>query len=369
MARRSLLSLVASLAFLLPAAPRGAIAADPLGSLGLEALALPSASELGLEPSLEPSLEPVSAEPVVAPPTCIEPEPRSRWADRASDDDWIPGLYPARERYADGTLALTFDDGPHKTRTPIALAELARRDMHATFFLTGHAIRKNSYALVQQMVREGHTLANHGWRHDTRMASQLTTTAELEAYVTSEFELTQIRVDLAMLASSPEDFAAMDREVFAGLSWAKHDREVQLAAMPQLRARHRALLESRGYSETDRPVTLEWLRPPGGNPYLGSRWTPEERDAFARAVNAMGMRMVMWSGGSGDSDTNLTPAERRDPERVAEAARKAARRGGIFVAHDRIEPAALRAMLSAVAASDVEVVSLAQLRAAKLGCE
>src|SRR5690606_19834102 len=121
-------------------------------------------------------------------------------------------------------LALTFDDGPHNTRTPIALAELARRNMHATFFLTGHAIRSNNYQLVQQMVAEGHTLANHGWRHDTNMAKQHGDIAELEAYVESEFELTQIRVDLAMMAQSADDFRAIDREVFQGLSRSKHDR-------------------------------------------------------------------------------------------------------------------------------------------------
>jgi peptidoglycan/xylan/chitin deacetylase (PgdA/CDA1 family) len=347
-----------------------ALAQQPGASarLGLEAYAMPTLVELGLKPAVEPQVAPAPAPAPVEPPKCTGPEPTSRWAERSSDDEWIPGLYPAVERYAEDTLALTFDDGPHKTRTPIVLAELARRDMHATFFLTGHAIKKSTYALVQQMVAEGHTLANHGWRHDIDMANQVEDIAELEAYIASEFELTQIRVDLAMLASSAEDFAAMDREVFAGLSWAKHDRTEQLERMPELRERHRVLLESRGYAEDHRPLTLEWVRPPGGNPYVGKRWTTQEREAFARVVNSKDMRMVMWNHGSGDSDTTLTPEERKDPARTAETARKAARNGGIYVAHDRIEPEALRAALDEVERRDVEVVSLARLYEVKLGC-
>jgi peptidoglycan/xylan/chitin deacetylase (PgdA/CDA1 family) len=346
-----------------------ALAQQPAAAarLGLAAFAMPNLVELGIKQPVEPQSE-LTPAPAPVEPQCTGPEPTSQWADRSSDDEWIPGLYPARERYGADTLALTFDDGPHPTRTPIALAELARRDMHATFFLTGHAIKKSNYQLVQQMVHEGHTLANHGWRHDTNMAQQVEDIAELEAYIASEFELTQIRVDFAMLASSPEDFAAMDREVFAGLSWSKHDRTAQVERMPELRERHRALLESRGYSEDNRPVTLEWVRPPGGNPYIGKRWSTEEREAFARAVNGQGLRMVMWNHGTGDSDTNLTPEERKDPERTAETARKAARSGGIYVAHDRIEPEALRAALDEVERSDVEVVSLARMYETKLGC-
>ncbi|MFO7566311.1 MAG: polysaccharide deacetylase family protein [Enhygromyxa sp.] len=346
-----------------------ALAQQPAAAarLGLEAITMPTLAELGLERAREPRVDPAVAEKS----PCTGPEPRSRWAGRESDDEWIPGLYPARERYGDGLLALTFDDGPHKTRTPIVLDELARRGMTATFFLTGHAIRSSSYHLVQRMVREGHTLANHGWRHDVKMAKQVESLRELEAYVAAEFELTQIRVDLAMLASSAEDFTAIEREVFGRLSWVAHDREDQLRRMPRIRARHKALLESRGYAEDRRPLTLEWARPPGGNPYLGKRWTTAEREAFARAVNRQGLRMVMWNHGSGDSDTNLTPAQRRDPKRTAETARKAARRGGIYVAHDRIDPAALRAMLDAIGRPrlDVEVVSLERLWEIKLGCE
>ncbi|MFV8751393.1 polysaccharide deacetylase family protein [Nannocystaceae bacterium ST9] len=295
---------------------------------------------------------------------CLGPEPSARWAQRGSDDEWARGLYPARERYPEGWLALTFDDGPHPTRTRVVLDELARHGQHATFFLTGHAIKASTYPLVQRMVAEGHTLANHGHRHDTDMAEQVDTIAELEAYLESELELTQIRVDLAMLATSADDFRAIDERVFAGLRWTD-ERAEQLAAMPELRVRHRALLDERGFGEGTRPLALAWVRPPGGNPYVGKRWTNDEREAFARVVNRMNLRVVMWNHGSGDSDPALAPEERMDPTRVAETARKAGRRGGVYVAHDRIAPEAARALLDAVAKSDAVVVDLADLHAAK----
>lgn len=307
---------------------------------------------------VEPIAEPIEAR-------CLGPEPTGRWTDRSSDDEWARGLYPARERYPERWLALTFDDGPHPTRTRVVLDELARHGQHATFFLTGHAIRSSTYPLVQRMVAEGHALANHGWRHDVDMAEQVAAIDELEAYLESELELTQIRVDMALLASSADDFEAMDRQVFAGLRWTD-DRADQLAAMPELRRRHLALLAERGWVEGTRPLTLEWVRPPGGNPYVGKRWTVAERESFARVVNRMGLSMVMWNHGSGDSDPALDPADRMDPVRVAETGRKAGRRGGIYVAHDRIDPEAARALLKTVAGSGARVVSLEQLRQAKL---
>lgn len=321
---------------------------------------------LVIEPAPIVNPELVIEEQIIEVPThCLGPEPTGRWAGRSSDDEWARGLYPARERYPEGWLALTFDDGPHPSRTRVVLDELARHGQHATFFLTGHAIRSSTYPLVQRMIAEGHTLANHGWRHDVAMAEQIDTITELEDYIESELELTQIRVDMALLASSADDFEAMDERVFAGLRWTD-DRADQLAAMPELRRRHRALLDEHGHAEGTRPLALEWVRPPGGNPYVGKRWTNAERETFGRVVNRMGLSVVMWNHGSGDSDPSLEPEDRMDPDRVAETGRKAGRRGGVYVAHDRIDPEAARALLKSIAASGAVVVGLEELRQAKL---
>src|SRR3954453_12018058 len=46
-------------------------------------------------------------------------------------------------------IALTFDDGPDPATTPLILAELARHDAHATFFLISSRV-----AGREQVVRE-----------------------------------------------------------------------------------------------------------------------------------------------------------------------------------------------------------------------
>lgn len=61
-------------------------------------------------------------------------------------------------------IALTFDDGPHKTCTPKLLDGLKERGVHATFFLMGENIAGNE-GLVRRMQEEGHLIGNHSYRH------------------------------------------------------------------------------------------------------------------------------------------------------------------------------------------------------------
>ena len=61
-------------------------------------------------------------------------------------------------------VALTFDDGPHATYTPLLLDGLRKRGIHATFFLMGKNIRGNE-EIVTQMQRDGHLIGNHTYDH------------------------------------------------------------------------------------------------------------------------------------------------------------------------------------------------------------
>lgn len=295
---------------------------------------------------------------------CTAAPATAKWSGRASDDAWAPGLYPAREDYPKDTVALTFDDGPHRSRTAIALDELAARDWTGAFFLTGSAIRSSTYHLVQRIVAEGHELGNHAWRHDVRMALRFDDPAQLESYMAAEFELTQVRVDLAMLATSKDDFLALSRTVFDGLT-RRATPQAEIAAMPALRARHAVVLAEHGYVDGERPHRIRWARPPGGNPYLGKH-SSMRRDAFARALASQGLELVMWNGGSGDSNPTIPADERRDATRLTKTVTKAARRGGIYVMHDRIAPASLRTVLAAFEARGTTITSLAALRRGKL---
>jgi peptidoglycan/xylan/chitin deacetylase (PgdA/CDA1 family) len=87
----------------------------------------------------------------------------------------LPALAPVVPRLADalgihtrtagpGTVALTFDDGPHPLGTPAVLDALAAAGVHATFFLVGEQVAR-SPALAAELVAAGHAVAVHGYRH------------------------------------------------------------------------------------------------------------------------------------------------------------------------------------------------------------
>jgi len=60
---------------------------------------------------------------------------------------------------------LTIDDGPHPVYTPQILDILARHNARATFFVVGYLAERYP-AIVERIVAEGHTVANHTWLHE-----------------------------------------------------------------------------------------------------------------------------------------------------------------------------------------------------------
>ena len=63
-----------------------------------------------------------------------------------------------------GTVALTFDDGPHAIYTPRLLDGLKERGIHASFFLIGQNI-DGKEDIVLRMQKEGHLIGNHSQNH------------------------------------------------------------------------------------------------------------------------------------------------------------------------------------------------------------
>ena len=61
-------------------------------------------------------------------------------------------------------IALTFDDGPNETATPMLLDLLARHNVPATFFCIGSFARLQP-KLVRDIVAAGHRLGNHTMTH------------------------------------------------------------------------------------------------------------------------------------------------------------------------------------------------------------
>ncbi len=69
------------------------------------------------------------------------------------------------------SVALTFDDGPSPEYTPEMLDLLQINGVKATFCVIGKQV--HSYpALIRRIHAEGHTLCNHSWRHDMKLATR-----------------------------------------------------------------------------------------------------------------------------------------------------------------------------------------------------
>ncbi|MCM0148686.1 polysaccharide deacetylase family protein [Photobacterium galatheae] len=65
------------------------------------------------------------------------------------------------DMYADGEFLLTFDDGPHPTRTKPLIKQLTEKEIHATFFVLGHKLSEEKNKGLYQ----NQCLGSHGWRH------------------------------------------------------------------------------------------------------------------------------------------------------------------------------------------------------------
>jgi peptidoglycan-N-acetylglucosamine deacetylase len=80
------------------------------------------------------------------------------------------GPFGSRRMTGGKAVALTFDDGPHAVWTPQVLDRLRAAGVKATFCLVGAQVRRNP-ELVRRIVREGHTLCNHSWRHELNLGT------------------------------------------------------------------------------------------------------------------------------------------------------------------------------------------------------
>ena len=108
--------------------------------------------------------------------TTVPPEPApvpSRGGDRAGLDFGTtePPIdaslfveYRARVEPLAGTVALTFDDGPDPTWTPIILDILREKGVAATFFVLGWKVDAHP-EIARRIVEEGHSLQSHSYRH------------------------------------------------------------------------------------------------------------------------------------------------------------------------------------------------------------
>lgn len=136
-----------------------------------------------------------------------------------------------------GTVALTFDDGPDATWTPIILRELERLGVCATFFVMGPQVQGDP-GLVREMADRGHGVELHCWRHLRHTACAR---ADVEADTDRALaELAGIGIRPVLWRTPWGDTAPWSREVAAarGLTlagWTADSHDWRGDAMEQMR--------------------------------------------------------------------------------------------------------------------------------------
>lgn len=96
-------------------------------------------------------------------------------------------------------LYLTFDNGYENGYTVKILDVLKRKQVPATFFVTGHYVRTQQ-PLLQRMASEGHLIGNHSWSHpdmtvlsEEQMKQELDRVKEAVADLTVQKEMAFLR--------------------------------------------------------------------------------------------------------------------------------------------------------------------------------
>jgi peptidoglycan/xylan/chitin deacetylase (PgdA/CDA1 family) len=102
------------------------------------------------------------------------------------------------------SVALTFDDGPSASTTPL-LDVLAADDVHATFFMVGANVERHP-DLARSVVAAGHVVGNHSYSHKN-LDLQLEARVDDELDRTSDaiFKATSVRSSLFRPPFGDED--------------------------------------------------------------------------------------------------------------------------------------------------------------------
>lgn len=122
----------------------------------------------------------------------------------------------------EGTIALTFDDGPDPTWTPQILAVLRKHHVHATFFVVGTAVIAHP-EIVKQIVDDGNELGVHTLTHvDLGMVPEWRRQLETQAAQQAIIDATGKVTALLRPPYSSENDAVTDGEWSAIQDAAQH---------------------------------------------------------------------------------------------------------------------------------------------------
>jgi peptidoglycan/xylan/chitin deacetylase (PgdA/CDA1 family) len=108
----------------------------------------------------------------------------------------FPGTFFYKGQPNGLSVALTFDDGPDRIETNAMLDVLKRYQVPATFFLLGRNMPGNG-DVVERIVAEGHTVANHSTTHpDLRRLTAEQVQNEMLTLENQIYEITGLRTAL-----------------------------------------------------------------------------------------------------------------------------------------------------------------------------
>jgi peptidoglycan/xylan/chitin deacetylase (PgdA/CDA1 family) len=159
-----------------------------------------------------------------------------------------------RRTNASGSIALTFDDGPNPSVTPVLLDLLARHSARATFFVIGKFARACP-ELVREIAARGHALGNHTDSHPSlallspkRIARELESCQEAIASATQAAPPAWMRPPFGF--RGPQLRGAVRRAGFAGVAmwsltcydWKPQPAALLIARLGRLRGGDIALL-------------------------------------------------------------------------------------------------------------------------------
>jgi len=125
-----------------------------------------------------------TSNPTYKTPTLRSPALRNPDMNLPSSGSATLGVSYSRVRTNLPYIAMTYDDGPHPQNTPRLLDMLRKRNVKATFYVTGRNV--NLYPqITRRIVAEGHEIGNHTWTHrnlktlsDSAVRKELNTTRD-----------------------------------------------------------------------------------------------------------------------------------------------------------------------------------------------
>lgn len=97
-------------------------------------------------------------------PKVVDLNKRANKSTSAAKDDGVKDVQPNKGVNAK-RVAITFDDGPHSTRTKAVADELAKYGYTATFFVVGNRVDVNGAKAVKYAYAKGNEIAIHGYTH------------------------------------------------------------------------------------------------------------------------------------------------------------------------------------------------------------